>query len=243
MTMLIEVEGRPLYLQIKSAISDGLADGTWKPGDQLPTETELSRKFGVSEGTVRQAVIALVKEGKLSRRSGKGTFATRPSFEKSFARFFRFRGTQADSEHHFGTHVIKLVSNAVADPGIRQKLGLKPDAPVMAVHRTIEDGGVVVCHYISYLPQARFGSLTREQLEGAALYEVLEERCGVHIVRAVETLQARAAKADDASILGIRRGEPVIAIERLAYTHKDRIVEVRRAVGRSDIFSYQIELS
>ena len=242
--MQVEVqEGRPLYLQVKSAIADALADGTWKPGDQLPTEAELSRRFGVSEGTVRQAVIALVKEGKLSRRSGKGTFATRPHFDKSFARFFRFRGTQEEVEHHFGTHVIRFSSDATADGGIRQKLGLKSDAPVMAIHRTIEDDGVVVCHYISYLPQARFGNLTRDQLEGAALYEVLQEKCDVHIVRAVETLQARAARADDATILGVKKGEPVIAIERLAYTHKDRIVEVRRAVGRSDIFSYQIELS
>jgi GntR family transcriptional regulator len=242
--MQIEVqEGRPLYLQVKSAISDGLSDGTWKPGDQLPTEAELSRKFGVSEGTVRQAVIALVKEGKLSRRSGKGTFATRANFDKSFARFFRFRGTEAELEHHFGTHVIKFSSDAAADNGIRQKLGLKANAPVMAIRRTIEDDGIVVCHYISYLPQERFGNLTRDQLEGAALYEVLQEKCSVHIVRAVETLQARAARADDATLLGVKKGEPVIAIERLAYTHKDRIVEVRRTVGRSDIFSYRIELS
>ena len=113
----------------------------------------------------------------------------------------------------------------------------------MAIHRVIEQDGVVVCHYVSYLPQTRFGNLTRDQLEGAALYEVLQEQYGIHIVRAVETLQARAARADDAAILGIKRGEPVIAIERLAYTHRKRVVEVRRAVGRSDIFRYQIELS
>lgn len=242
--MPVEIqEGRPLYLQVKMAISNGLADGTWKPGDQLPTEVELSQKFGVSEGTVRQAVIALVKEGKLSRRSGKGTFATRPNFDKSFARFFRFRGTHSGSEPRYGAHVMKLITNAAADAAIRAKLNLKSDAPVTAIHRAIEDDGLVVCHYISYLPQARFAGLTREQLEGAALYEVLQEQYGVHIVRAVETLQARVAQADDVAILGIKRGEPVIAIERLAYTHKERIVEVRRAVGRSDIFSYQIELT
>jgi GntR family transcriptional regulator len=236
-------EGRPLYQQVKSAISSGLMDGTWKPGDKLPTETELSRKFGVSEGTVRQAVIALVKEGKLTRRSGKGTFATRPNFTRSFARFFRFRGPRNSQEPQYGVHVIKLIENASVNGSIRQKLALKPGSPILAIHRVIEQDRVVVCYSISYLSQERFGALTRNQLEGAALYEALQEQHGVHVLRAVETLQARGARADEAKMLDIRRGEPVIAIERLAYTHRDHVVEVRHAVGRSDIFSYQIELS
>jgi GntR family transcriptional regulator len=235
-------EGRPLYQQVKASISAGLSDGTWKPGDKLPTESELSRKFGVSEGTVRLAVMALVKEGRLSRRSGKGTFATRPNFERSFARFFRFRGNES-GEPDYRVHVIKITMDAAADASIRQKLALTGSAKVMAIHRTIEQDGVVVVHSISYLPQRQFAELASAPLENAALYDVMESRYGVHIVQVVETLRAREARAEDASILSIKRGTPVIAIERLAYTHGDRVVEVRRAVGRSDVFSYEIVVS
>lgn len=235
-------EGRPLHLQVKASISAGLLDGTWKPGDKLPTETELSRRFGVSEGTIRQAVIALVKEGRLSRRSGKGTFATRPNFERSFARFFRFRGG-GDTEPEYRVHVVKLEKGAAADASIRAHLGLASAAKVLAIHRTIEQDGVVVVHYVSYLSQREFGDLASAQLENAALYDVIESRHGVHIVRVVETLRAREAFAEDAAVLNVKRGAPVIAIERIAYTHGERVVEVRRAVGRSDVFSYEIELS
>ena len=236
-------EGTPLHLQVKAAISKALTDGTCKPGDKLPTEGELSRKFGVSEGTVRHAVIALVKEGRLTRRSGKGTFATRPNFEQSFARFFRFRGGAHKGGHEYGLELIKMSVEAPADPSIVKELGLSKAGKVLAIHRAIKQDGVVVVHYVSYLSERRFGTLKRQDIENAALYDVLQSKHDVFIVRALETLQARAARAQDATILVIDRGAPVIAIERLAYTYGDDVVEVRRAVGRSDKFKYEIELS
>ena len=235
--------GAPLHLQVKSAISNGLTDGTWKPGDKLPTEGVLSQTFGVSEGTVRQAVIALVKEGRLTRRSGKGTFATRPNFDRSFARFFRFRGSSQGVEPEYGLQLLKMTVEAPPDAASAQQLGLAKSAKVVAIHRAIKQDGVVVVHYVSYLSQRHFGSIQRQDIENSALYDVLELQHGVHIVRVLETLQARAARAQDAAILGVKRGAPVIAIERLAYTYGDQIVEVRRAVGRSDNFKYEIELS
>jgi GntR family transcriptional regulator len=237
----VSQEGTPLHLQVKAAISRGLTDGTWKPGEKLPTEGELSRTFNVSEGTVRQAVIALVKEGRLTRRSGKGTFAVRPNFDQSFARFFRFRGGAPVDGSKYSVDLIKMTVE-VAPASVAGKLGLSKSGRVVAIHRAIKMGDAVVAHYVSYLSERKFGSLRRQDLENAVLYEVLEAKCGVHIVRAVETLQARAARAQDVMILGVARNEPVIALERLAYTYGDAVVEVRRAVGRSDNFKYEIEL-
>ena len=233
--------GTPLHLQVKAAISKALTDGTWKPGGKLPTEGELSRTFNVSEGTVRQAVIALVKEGRLTRRSGKGTFARRPNFDQSFARFFRFRGGAPITGSDYAVELIKMGVETVK-LAVGEKLGLGKSDKVIAIHRAIKQGDTVVVHYISYLSELKFGSLKRQDLDNAALYDVLEAKHGVHIVRAVETLQARAPRSQDVTILGIKREEPIIAIERLAYTYGDQVVEVRRAAGRSDKFKYEIEL-
>lgn len=235
--------GRPLYLQVKDALTVNLTGGVWKPGDQLPTESELSRQFGVSEGTVRQAVIALVKEGRLTRRSGKGTFVSRPNFEHSFMRFFRFRGSIGARDPEYAVTVLEIKVCTDIDPAIRRTLGTAANARLLCIHRAIMQDGEVVCHYSSYLSKAEFGTLTRPDLENAALYDVLERKYGIHIVRAVETLQARASGPEDAEILGIHGGDPVIAIDRVAYTYGDRAVEVRHTIGRSDKFRYQIQLS
>ena len=233
-------EGAPLHLQVKAAIARGLADGIWKPGSKLPTEGELSREFGVSEGTVRQAIIALVKEGRITRRSGKGTFATRPNFERSFARFFRFRGG-TDGDHAYDLQLLDM-KIMTPESQIAEKLRVTGAAKVIAIHRAIKQDDTVVVHYVSYLSERKFPGLARQDIENVPLYDVLELKYGVHVVRAVETLQARAARADDASILKVKRGDPAIALNRLAYTYGEQVVEVRCAVGRSDTFRYEIEL-
>ena len=238
-----EQEGRPLHLQVKAAIAAELASGAWKPGEKLPTEGELSRHFGVSEGTVRLAVMALVKEGRLTRRSGKGTFAARPNFERSFARFYRFRDGRKDANPQYGVRVIGLERDVEVDAAVAEALAAGPRAKILSIHRAIEQDGLVVCHSISYLRQDRFGGLKASDFGDSALYEVMQNKFGVHIMRVVETLQARVARVQDCAILKVERKSPVIAIERRAYTYSDQVVELRRTVARSDKFSYQIELS
>lgn len=237
------LDERPLHAQVKAAILADLVAGRWKPGDLMPTEAELARRFGVSEGTVRQAVVALAKEGRVTRRSGRGTFAARPNFDRSFERFFRFRDGRDDEGPQYGVRVVALDRDIAVAREITDALGLAPGAGVLRVHRAIEQHGITVCHSLSHLRGDRFGALVVPDLDDAALYDVMQAHFGVHVVRVVETLQARAATAEDGSILGIKRQSPVIAIERQAYTFHDEILEIRHTVARSDHFSYQIELS
>ena len=235
-------EGVPLYLQIRDVITSQLAHGAWKPGEQLPTEPELSARFRVSEGTIRQALLALVKDGRLTRRSGKGTFVAKPRFDQSFARFFRFRGDTGQVDPDFRLAVIDIKVLTSVDPAVKATLDLRRSR-VLAIHRTIMQDDVVVCHYVSYLSHAEFGTLTTEDMENSALYDVLESKFNIHIVQATETLQARAASTEDTEILQIKQGEPVIAVERVAYTYQEKPVEFRRTIGRSDKFRYEIQLS
>lgn len=66
----------PKYAQITSAIRQAIADGRWKPGDQLPTESELLEQHHVSRITIIHALRLLEVEGLIMRRQGKGSFVT-----------------------------------------------------------------------------------------------------------------------------------------------------------------------
>ena len=63
----------PLYKQIVRALSDSIANGTYRPGDKLPTEAELIEQFGVSRITVRSAIKEMEDAGLVERARGKGT--------------------------------------------------------------------------------------------------------------------------------------------------------------------------
>ena len=83
---------QPLYLQIKALLVRGLDTGEWHPGEAIPSEIELARRFGVSQGTVRKAIDALAADNLVVRRQGKGTFvATHTEERNSSFRFLRIR--------------------------------------------------------------------------------------------------------------------------------------------------------
>src|SRR3954452_5085703 len=67
----------PLYQKVRAQLKQLIDRGFWKPGDMLPTEPELGEQFGVSAGTVKQALLSLAREGLIVRRAGKGTFVAR----------------------------------------------------------------------------------------------------------------------------------------------------------------------
>ncbi|HMX17596.1 MAG TPA: GntR family transcriptional regulator, partial [Rhodocyclaceae bacterium] len=79
----------PLYRQIKSLILQALEAGEWRPGEAIPSETELAGRFSVSQGTVRKAIDEMASENLLVRRQGKGTFVATHSDPRAFFRFLR----------------------------------------------------------------------------------------------------------------------------------------------------------
>jgi GntR family transcriptional regulator len=232
----------PLYLQVRDQIRTSIEEGVWKPGDLLPTEIELSERFEVSPGTVKQAILALVQDGLLTRRSGKGTFVKRLDVGKSLARFFRFHDSA--SLAHLGPEVRLLDKRVMKcpSPEIAKKLGISRAAKVLYLRRAMFQDKKPICLYKSYLPYEQVKELDGKNLDGRTVYEFLEQELGIFAVRAEEFLTAAAAKVDDARFLGVRKGAPVICIERTVYSYEDKVIEFRKIIGRGDKFQYEIEV-
>jgi GntR family transcriptional regulator, arabinose operon transcriptional repressor len=68
----------PKYIQVKQEILSWVHTGSLKPGDLMPSENEVTERFGVSRQTVRQAFGELEGEGWLKRIQGKGTYVSEP---------------------------------------------------------------------------------------------------------------------------------------------------------------------
>lgn len=76
---------KPLYLQVRDVLLERIEDNTYQNGQSIPTEANLSKEFGTSVSTIRQAVTLLVNDGLLIKKQGKGTFVAR---HKTTLRFF-----------------------------------------------------------------------------------------------------------------------------------------------------------
>src|SRR3569833_738583 len=93
----------PLYYQLKERLTQQIMGGDFQPGTLMPSERELSDRYGISRMTVRQALGEMVKEGLLLREQGKGTFVAEPKITQGLLRLTSFsedmqsRGLKPDS--------------------------------------------------------------------------------------------------------------------------------------------------
>jgi GntR family transcriptional regulator len=235
-------KGGPLYQKVREQLRQRIVRGFWKPGDLLPTEPDLGEQFGVSAGTVKQALLSLARDGLIIRRAGKGTFVARLDGSRSFARFFRFRDAPSGENLDPTIRVVETRVLRAAPRAITEGLQIAHDAPVVFLRRLLIQDDVPICIYDSHLPCDLVPNVENVPLDRDRLYRALEKHFGIHVVSADEVLRADAVKGPEAKLLNLREGAPVILIDRTAFTHGGRIIEFRRTIGRSDRFVYRIRL-
>ena len=234
---------QPLYLQIKALLERRLEAAEWHPGEAIPSEQELARRFGVSQGTVRKAIDALAVDNLVVRRQGRGTFVSTHTEEKTSN--FRFlRVCRSDGRDEESTRRLLEFRRARAGADVARRLGLKARAAIIVLRRVLEFGGEPVILEDITLPAALFPGLTRAQIDASpgSIYGFFETQFGVRMLRAQERLSAIAADGATAPPLRVAPGSPLLAIERIAYTYGDRPVELRRSLCRTDRHHYANDL-
>ncbi len=220
----------PLYRQIKDFLIRSLEAGEWGPGDAIPSEGELAVRFSVSQGTVRKAIDEMASENLLVRRQGKGTFVATHDDPRSFYRFLRL--VPADGS------TVQSVSDPLscrlvpAGEEVAEVLGLKVGDPVVCVERLLRFSGEPVVFDRIYLVAELFSGLTLEKLRAneRSLYSLFESDYGVRMINAEEHLTAVGADAYVAGMLGVAVGDPLLLVERTAYTYGNKPVEWRRGL-------------
>lgn len=232
----------PLYRQIKDFLIRSLEDGEWGPGDAIPSEGELATRFNVSQGTVRKAIDEMAAENLLVRRQGKGTFVATHNDPRSFYRFLRLvpddgKATHAVSDPFFCEAI-------AATPEVAAVLGLAPGDAVLHVKRLLRFSGEPVVFDQIYLVADLFDGLTLESLRGGerSLYSLFETDFGVRMIHAEEHLRAVAADAQSAAMIGVKLGEPLLLVERTAYTYGNKPVEWRRGLYSTHHHYYRNDL-
>ncbi|WP_370692115.1 GntR family transcriptional regulator [Hydrogenophaga sp.] len=220
----------PLYRQIKGLILQALEAGEWRPGEAIPSETELAARFGVSQGTVRKAIDEMAAENLLLRRQGKGTFVATHSDPRAFFRFLRLVPLAGGIEQSSSRPL--ECWRAKAGQEASRTLGIKLGDPIIIVRRVLEFSAKPVVVDEIYLPGETFAGLSLDVLKDSqgSLYSLFETRFGVRMIRAEERIRAVAADRANAELLRVPEGSPLLSVERVSYTYGDKPVEWRRGL-------------
>jgi GntR family transcriptional regulator len=231
----------PIYYQIKQTIRSWIVNKEFDPGQRIPSENELAERFNVSRLTVRQAISQLSQEGFLTSRRGEGTFITENvDLIESYS--FEFRGLIDD---FFFAQIAPVkaksveIGKKIATKLIREKLGLSKEVEeVVQIKRIRYLKDRLLTYTVNYLPMEIGMKIREKALYEKSLLQVLEQDLGIRFTGAVQTIEAQFADQEVAKNLAIPSGSPVLFVERIMYTKKQRPVEIFQSSYRGDMYKF-----
>ncbi|HQT80919.1 MAG: GntR family transcriptional regulator [Ferrovum sp. 37-45-19] len=243
MNSLMSPSYRPLYDQIKILITQSLIAGEWKPGDSIPSEIDLANRYKVSQGTVRKAIDELAAENILIRRQGKGTYVASHTTEISSTRFLRINRDDGKVEYPISQFL--SVTREKAPEVSANLLELRVGAGIYCIKRILSYKNKAQIFDEIHIPVNYFKGLDESMVKSfsGSLYSFFETRFGITMIRAEEHIKAVAATSEVAKLLMVPERQPLLQVDRVAFTYGDRPVEWRRGLCNTDKFSYVTEMS
>lgn len=233
----IDLDGEgPLYQQIRRAVAGAVLSGRAAPGERLPSEEELTRRFGASRMTVNRAMAQLAADGLVLRRRKSGTVVAPRGPERAV---FEIWDIGAEIARSGAAHRYELIERRLqpADAAIAERLGVAPGAEVLfLLSRHLADGAIVQVEErfinLSVVPQAKAADFAAVP-PGRWLIETVPWTQAEHAIRAA------AADPDRAALAGQPPGAPMLVVERRTW-NGDAVVtlaelwhpQTHRLVGR-----------
>ncbi len=232
-----------LYRAVKRALLQAIEDGRLAPGAALANETTLAIEFGVSIGTLRQAVGELVAEHILVRRQGRGTFVATHSNERFLFQFFHLE--RSDGHREAPTVDLIAFDRGSLDDEAAQALDRRVGEAAFLIENRLLLQGRAVVHDRIALPASLFRGLTEKRLRDrpGTLYRLYQDQFAITVVRALERARAAAADRTTARVLGVAPGTPMLQVRRTAFTFGDKPVEYRLSNMHTAVHDYVQTLS
>ncbi|MDH6215974.1 GntR family transcriptional regulator [Streptomyces pseudovenezuelae] len=226
----------PKYYAVKAQI-DRLV-GELGEGGLIPTERDLSERYGVARETVRQALRELVLEGKL-RRQGRGTVVAGPKLAQPLSLASYTEGVRRQGRTP-GRSLVTLDRFPCPD-ALAAETGLERGEPVWHLERVLLADDERVGLESTYVSVARLPHLDTEFEPDSSFYGYLHER-GIGFGDADERIETVLATPREALLVGTPPALPMLLIHRVSRDTEGRPLERVRSLYRGDRFSFTTHL-
>ncbi len=208
----------PLYRRLASMLHGEIESGLRLPNEVLPSERDLTARYGMSRDTVRKAVKFLEEQGILYSEQGRGTFVA-PSSVREMSRYLDSFSVDTRKRGGAAGQVILLVEQVPASLAIAGVLKIEPRRMITRVKRIRTIDGNRIGLHDSYLLLP--GSITQAELVSVgSLYALLGSRFDLHAAEGLESVGSIAANLEDADILQVAAGSPLLLCERVTLSER-----------------------
>lgn len=226
--VLDEGSSTPLYAQLRELLKGQILDGSFTPGERIPSEDKLNGLYGVSRITIRRALQELVDEGYLVKRPGKGTYVSERVPGVSAGQKVRARFTQNNDVQSFteacksngqsaGARLMSLEEVDGLDDE-RGFFGFGSEGRLMRVVRIRTADRTPIMVEENYFPAREYGFLREANFEDTSLYDIVTANGhGVPMLTEPCALDLEKASAEMAPYLDVPAGEPLFCLEGRYY--------------------------
>ena len=238
---VVQMSPIPLYTQIKDQLRRSILDGTYRPHQQMPSESATMAMFKVSRITVRQALGDLQKEGLIFKIHGKGSFVSKPKAFQDLARLQGFGEAMSSKGYESYNQVIsfKIVQ---APKQVAERLRVAPRSSVAEIKRVRYLNREPISLDVTYLPSEIGERLRNEDLASRDIFLIIENDYGIGLGNADLQIEAMLADASLAVPLQIEEGTPILCIQRLTFTTDQQPLDFEYLYYRGDAFQYRMRV-
>jgi GntR family transcriptional regulator len=227
----------PLHIQLKNILIEEIKADKYK--DKIPSERELMNRFSVSRTTVREAISALVREGFLEKRHGKGTFVSLKPVQEWLGQAIGFEETVKNMGMKPSS---KLLSHGLKPCPENIQDALQSDQCYLIERlRFADDEPIAVKRH--YFPVEIGVQLAKHDLDTAVLYDLVENHLGIKFWDAEQMITSQIATPEIAELLNIPPHSSVLVKEQLLYDLENNLVEYSESIFRTDKYAFHMKMS
>ena len=233
---------QPQYRQIEQALRERIAG--LPPGAKLPSDTDLCAEFGVSRMTARNAMERLAADGLVRREPGRGSFVAAPPPHRRANRLMTFSQEMRRTGRVPRSRILARVVRP-ATPTEAATLGIPPRQSIVYLRRLRLADDEPIALEATVLVGTTAEAVMAADLASGSLHEALG-RGGFMLYRGTGTITAVAASAEDAQLLDIHDGDPLLVERRVivdGYGRRIEATESRYVAGRYGLdIQFDVEL-
>lgn len=239
----------PLHEQVYLELRDQISSGHISEGEQLPPELELATQYGVSRGTMRQAIARLADDGIVERTAGRGTFVSSQRLVFAARELLGFSTQIRESGRVPSSQVVDVSVLSASEASTEHSIATAPEATpaglfgaqvaeVISIERVREADGEPIALERLMLPFPRFAGLRDIDLEEQSIYDTLENVFGVQLTVGEFSLDITDLASREAELLHEPEQRSAFVMSGVVLDQNNIPVVSVRSMYRRDKFSF-----
>lgn len=234
--MIDREASEPVYVQLANILKEEIGRGEYRPGDRLPSESELCARFKVSPMTVRRSINTLIEQKVVSTIQGSGTYVRSLDLRGATFSLGEFHELFRDKER---TKVKILEARIVKADGVTaEKLAVPLDSRTILIRRLLVLDGDPVVYHTEHLVYDPFRPIVEAELEVTSLDRLFVGKGESNLKSGKLTVQVAVLSKQEAEMLNTIPMQPAFRIEHVFVDLEDKPTSWGRFVVRGDRLTF-----